>query len=1208
MATGTLIAALALFASTSAPLGNSLPFQQFGTRDGLSSLETVAMAQDADGFLWIGGKNGLNRYDGVRFSEPKFEADADAAIAARSPIQTVFADARGTVWFGAEGHGLLKLDARTLKLEKVKGYPEDVWIIAADPRGELWMGAYGVGLLHADADGVLRRDYRPDPSRTDALCGDGIFSLLWLDQTRLAVGTVGNGLCVLDSKTGKFSRLDVEHAAQLKSITAMALDPSGALLVSAEGGMLRIDLKTRSSRMFRADPNRADALSHHLVNAIVTDPRGRTFIATGAGLSLWDAKTQGIRSYRRLIDDPAGLRSELFFTALVDSQGGVWLSAFGGGLVRLPSDYDRFELYKHDPKRPNGQPAGAVEAIVFSKPGEIWFGSRRSGVARVRPDDERMLMLPSPSGAVGRVWAVALTPTTAWIGTQLGLRRINRAEFKVDPQTYGATRPIDSIAMLGNGDLLAGSFVGGLQRLGADGSADGDIDSRQKVEQILALAADRALIASEQGVSYYDGHGLEPISLGFPGPVTAMGLYGEHFIVVQEKGLSEGQLRGTTFTLQRQTEWPEALKPLIAGALIRAEDDTLFLTTRRGLLMVDPKRAKFLLLDERFALPCAEFGNRPVHLAGDGRVYAATACGAVAFDPKRVGNMAGPPPLRWGELSVEHASGGERLSPALPITLKHSDGALKYTVVALNFDRRAEVEVLVEGVETAFSAVQVGEVQRLNPLPAGRYKIRARSLGDRGEPGPEVAPIEIEVLPPPWATVYAKALYALLASALLLLIGMLIKRRLRGAEAEREMRTRVGLAEQHLGFAERLNQAIEPDAVLATWHDGLKRTIVNAESALKLSLDSGTAASGHVHQLLTSVRHRGREVASVSLARSAPPFSERDQAIAKTYRAQTEVALAKAWLLLEAHLLADKAESANRAKGAFLAKMSHEIRTPLHGILGMAEMLARRAEDQASKDDLAALNRSGAALLAVLNDVLDLSRLQADRGVRRPLIFPLRNLLIEVIELFTPAAHERGLGLHWEAAADVPARVCADRQAVRQILMNLTGNAIKFTAQGKVTLSAAVSADRLLLMVTDSGPGIDVELLPALFEPFTQGADAQTARVKGSGLGLAIVRELTLALKGEILVRSTLNVGTCFELSLPLDAAAPLLWRLTRSLAADPTMRDFDSVFSLIAALGCEQPDGIVIKRSDFEPSELAALAALSTLAPNAEIREQSAG
>ncbi len=235
------------------------------------------------------------------------------------------------------------------------------------------------------------------------------------------------------------------------------------------------------------------------------------------------------------------------------------------------------------------------------------------------------------------------------------------------------------------------------------------------------------------------------------------------------------------------------------------------------------------------------------------------------------------------------------------------------------------------------------------------------------------------------------------------------------------------------------------------------------------------------------------------------------------------------------------AQAADRAKSRFLATMSHEIRTPMNGVLGMAELLRTTRLDEVQRDYVETIHTSGESLLAVINDILDFSKIEAGSLTLERVPVAVEPVMRDIVKLFELQARNAGLQLRATIEAGTPAAFKTDSTRLRQILMNLVTNALKFTATGGVTLEAASASlpdgrPAIRFAVTDTGIGISPEQLERLFKPFSQADSSTTRRYGGTGLGLVICDRLCRAMGGEIHVESTPNKGSTFHFSLPAEA------------------------------------------------------------------------
>ena len=251
------------------------------------------------------------------------------------------------------------------------------------------------------------------------------------------------------------------------------------------------------------------------------------------------------------------------------------------------------------------------------------------------------------------------------------------------------------------------------------------------------------------------------------------------------------------------------------------------------------------------------------------------------------------------------------------------------------------------------------------------------------------------------------------------------------------------------------------------------------------------------------------------------------------------------------------AEAANAAKSAFLAMMSHELRTPMNGVLGMAHALRGSRLSAAQRGQVDLILESGAGLMTVLNDVLDLSKIEAGRLELLSAPVDPRELIEQGCRVWLDAAAEKGVTLAWSVDEAVPAAIEVDATRLRQMLHNLVSNALKFTSEGGVTVRLERSGGRMILSVTDTGPGILEEVQARLFEAFTQADAGISHTYGGTGLGLAITKRLAGLMGGSVGLRSQVGQGSTFYVDLPLIeakslAAAPEATPETCEEAAEP--------------------------------------------------------
>ncbi|MBK5255771.1 MAG: PAS domain S-box protein [Vicinamibacteria bacterium] len=322
-----------------------------------------------------------------------------------------------------------------------------------------------------------------------------------------------------------------------------------------------------------------------------------------------------------------------------------------------------------------------------------------------------------------------------------------------------------------------------------------------------------------------------------------------------------------------------------------------------------------------------------------------------------------------------------------------------------------------------------------------------------------------------------------------------------------------------------------------------------AEAAIKLVLSQKKVTD---YELTARARDGKQTVVSYN----ATTFYDRGRTLQGVFAAARDITERKQ---VEAELQQAKAaaESASQTKSEFLASMSHEIRTPMNAILGIADLLAKTALTEEQDRYVQIFRRAGDNLLNLINDILDLSKVEASQLELERTGFSLNELLEKVTEMVAIRAQEKGLTLVFDIAEDVPTALIGDPTRLRQVLLNLMGNAIKFTESGEVALRVTNSADTLIpgglrFAISDTGIGIPPEKVGAVFERFTQADSSMTRRYGGSGLGLTISKRLVELMGGSVSVKSAVGEGSVFSFTVPLPVWAKAAQEGAVSLGAGP--------------------------------------------------------
>ena len=316
-----------------------------------------------------------------------------------------------------------------------------------------------------------------------------------------------------------------------------------------------------------------------------------------------------------------------------------------------------------------------------------------------------------------------------------------------------------------------------------------------------------------------------------------------------------------------------------------------------------------------------------------------------------------------------------------------------------------------------------------------------------------------------------------------------------------------------------LNLDAQPDPVV--WRQAMVAASVRGRATCERWVRTAEGASFPIEASFSHFRYEGQDLWCCFLH----DITERKRYEAQLLEAKAAAELAQAL-----------AEDASRSKSEFLANMSHELRTPLTGVLGMAELLCEQLEDPDQLEQITAIMESGSSLLAIINDLLDLSKIEAGRLDLELIATDLVELVATTLRLVQARAEEKRISLEVDVENSIISQRLVDPVRLRQILLNLVGNAVKFTHQGGVILRVRESGGQLVRFeVEDTGIGIADGQQQRLFQPFTQADSSTTRRFGGTGLGLAIVRRLADCMGGTVGMRSRLGEGSVFWVELPLS-------------------------------------------------------------------------
>jgi len=1165
------------------------------TADGLPNPNVESIVRDSQGYIWIGTRGGLVRHEGIRLNVLRHDPDREESLPGNN-ILTLMAAADGDVWAAISERGIVRIrgvDVVQHWANEREGGPLSgryVWSLEEACDGSVW-GAYAAdGLVRIDPANGKTTHFAPGKLGL-AESGFGLQLVVDEDCRMWLLRSDGVWRVETDAPFG-FRRVIASEDSQSPVFLSLLLTENGGGFVTGNRGLMRVDLGLASGREARVveawDLGGSVNVSHPADST-------RLWLGMRRGLALFDPATGRSESIT-FGSERESLDAVQVTGVMSGAEGGVWLSTTGRGVARLPPGWRGFSPYRPVFGETELQ---RITGIARDPDGDVWLGSANHGVFEFDLETGRVDQPDIQLGIEGHeVIGLHVTEEVIW---SLGRRWLERSRRDTGQSRVLIERPNDTEeafefmvpagengVWLGGDDYLLRLAESGevLDRWASDAPGDRRLDAAA-LQTIMRgpsgnwwlLGAD-ALYRQIDGGAFKSVHRPEStglISLAFQDDRLWLAADStlEAFVVGEDGNLALGH---------RYTAGDGLPAGRVQSLVSRAEN--LWLLMSVGLARLDTENGKFRLFSAREGLMQSSFNPRAVVDLDNGRFIAGTNSGLLAVDPDRIEPTPSPPPVHLTSVRA-----GDRRYPLTtvreaPLEFGWRQNSLEFRFHALSYINPSQnrYRIRLAGWERDWQEV-VGQTTRFfSNLPSGSYEFQVQAANADGIWNRSGDRVGFTIAPPPWRSAPAWIAYALIALAATGTGWRAVVGRRRRKESLRRAHEQQQLADHQRELLTRLNRSLEPERLAQTIGEALLELV-------KVSRCYFGYVQADFPDEVWSFGERGKDLDRARFDRAINDggpgevlqLGEDDRVLAAAWLpelgdeqrgalrgrldlfAQTaSQVLENARLLLDVRKLARMANEASEAKSEFLATMSHEIRTPLHGLLGMMDLVERAETEPGRLDMLRTMRGSGRQLQRILNDVLDLSRIEAGRVELDAQPFELMPLLERSVDLHAPNAFASGLELRLRIAADLPGMAIGDADRIAQVIGNLVNNAIKFTAAGWVELEARLDGRELLVLaVSDTGPGIDATVREALFEPFTQLESVSTRKHSGTGLGLAISRRLVDAMDGWLELVSQPGQGSCFSVHLPLAGmqrqrpfAPALLDGVRLAAAVAPAWRD----------------------------------------------------
>jgi signal transduction histidine kinase/ligand-binding sensor domain-containing protein/DNA-binding response OmpR family regulator len=1089
----------------------NLKFEHLDINEGLSQNNVLCMLQDSRGFMWFGTRNGLNKYDGYEFKVYKNDAKNRNSIS-NNFISGIIEDAGGNIWVATRGGGLNKYDRQKdqfthYKNDKINSNSVSSNILtslAEDNQGNLWIGTEDAGLNCFDSGKNRFSHYTHNANDYESLGNDYVRTIFIDKLQNIWIGTYGAGLSLLNKKTGIFTS-------------------------------------------FRHDEKNSRSLSNDKVCVIYEDSRHSLWIGTdGGGLNLFDRSSGTFRSFKQVIHSHNSPSTDVVYALAEDNKRNLWIGTENEGLTIFDSSHNRFYNYQHDDQDNNSLSNNSIHSLYKDISGNMWAGTFSAGVD-IFKDGIKFIHYKHTSSPLSLInnnvlCIVQDSRKNIWVGTDgggLDLFDPLTGNFKHYPHLPEKNsicgNYVLNVCEDGQGNLWVGTWGDGVTVFDPVRNTfkhfkhDSANSSSLSNNNAWAIFKDRNndiwIGTYGGGVNLYnpnDGSFSHYLYEGNHSTVNSKKIHsifeddkGNLWIATDGGGLDVFNKKTKTFL--NHFEHDEQINSLSDNRVGNISEDSIgnfWISTMAGLNYFDPKENSFRTYTTDDGLP----DNAVFGLLQDNKnnLWLSTNKGVSKFNlnTNSFKNFDVEDGLQSYEFK-EHAycksntgvmyfGGVNGFNEFYPDSIKDNKKEPPLVITGFRILNK-DVPIARDSEDPSPLKKNITETKEITlPYSHSIISFEFASLSYLSPKKNQYAYM-LEGFDKNWNYVgnQRTATYTNLDPG-----NYIFK--IKGLNYEGEWSSRMGV----------IALRISPPFWLTWWF----------RLAILLGIIGGsiTFYRLRIKSIKTQKKHLEKLV------------QERTEQLAYSIDEERKARLNENHARLQA-------EKASLAKSEFLANMSHELRTPMNGIIGFTDLVLTTDLQNIQREYIGHVNKSGHNLLGIINDILDFSKIESGKFVIEHVPFQLDKLVEEAVDLLSVKAFEKKLELICEIDPLLPMELMGDPVRIRQILINLVGNAIKFTNSGEIVVSIKRTDDKcqksqknyqqFCILVKDTGIGIPEEKLTTIFEGFTQVDSSTTRKFGGTGLGLSIAKKFTEIMNGRLTVTSELGNGSIFSLELALEIA-----------------------------------------------------------------------
>jgi ligand-binding sensor domain-containing protein/signal transduction histidine kinase len=1069
-------------------------FERIGIREGLSDPIVLCMMQDSRGFIWVGTRRGLNRYDGHQFKVFLTNMQDSTSISGNY-INKIIEDSKGYIWI-ATANGLSRFDRRKNTFRQYFSNPANpnslsnshINTIIEDKTGKLWVGtSEGVNLF--DPVKNLFSHFIHKQNEKSSISDNYITSLYTDSKGDIWVGTQSGGLNKFNPLDNSFTNYTSDpkniYSISGNKINAIFEDSRNQLWIGTDDGLNLLDRETNRFQKFRNIPNINSLSGNNILSINEDDNRNLLIGVENGGINLLDSSRQNFTNYKNDEIDENSLSANSVYSILKDNAGSIWVGVFAGGINLYLKNSANFNHYKHNSSK--GSLSNNFVLCLYEDDYEnLWIGTDGGGLNcyNKRTGEYEVYKTKSGTNRICGDYVITVTgdhKDNLWIGTwgnglsKFNLKTKKFTNFKSGVGNRGPSgNNIYSIKVAKDGKIWIGTFGDGLDIY--DEKTNTFINYKNKINDPTSLGNDKIydiledrscriwIATAEGGINLY-----EPKTNSFSrffienNKMNSNTSYclletanGKIYAGTIGDGLEYFDEAANRFV---SLESRDKFSSEFVYAALEDKLGNIWISSNKGISMYDPNNKIVKNYSAEDGLQADEFKPHSAFRTKSGMLYFGGINGYNSFYPGQIRDKTYNPSIVLTDFqlfnkSVPIAQSEKDLSPlkqdiseTKSLSLKYNQSVFSFVFASLDYSVRDKKNYAykLEGFDKDWNYVVNKNSATYTNLNHGDYVFKVKSQNNLGEWSPNICTINLTIVPPFWLTWWFKILMGLI----LVIIPV--------------------------GFSYwRINQL------------------------------------RHQKELLEkSVNERTNEIHS-----------------------KNEQLNQQALILIQRN---DQLKDLNSTKDKLFSIISHDLRSPFNAILGFQELLLDNYENFSDDDRLNMIKQAQSTTnqtYFLVDNLLDWAKIQTNNIQYYPIQIDLEKVIIQIFELYRNIAEIKKISLHYNLPDKLIA--FADNNLLETTLRNLINNAIKFSLTGgSIKVTANKRNDHLIISVSDSGTGMTKTQIENLFNLEKPQTISGTNGEKGSGLGLLLCKEFIEKNKGTLSVESLLGKGSTFSFTIP---------------------------------------------------------------------------